>query len=80
MKKIKGNRFDKYKIGDDIEIHQHIDSPGIWFLTCKRLNMYKVELCKVGSTEKQIARYVMLKLTTKKNEVQDLINIVNEYT
>ena len=67
----------RYKIGKYISIHC-LD--GNWYLTIKELNINGILLCKSDVSSDTLARYINLKIASKRIILEEMSIEINEFT
>ena len=75
----KGN-LTGYKIGKSVSVHNNIYDPESWFVTIRPIQLFGESLCKKTCTKEEIARYVNVLLTKKRNVIDNIINDVVPFT
>ena len=74
----KGENLSGYRIGNSIHVYKYADNPNRWTMDIEMLNIKRLDLCELNSTEDAVKREIILIVHRELNKIKALMREINE--
>jgi len=77
----KGGKHNGYTIGDknEVEIHNNIQDPDTWYITCRPLSIFSESLCPKDLPATKVAAFAFQRVKVIFYKAQELLAEIQKY-